>query len=141
MTDQVLGLIGIIRKASALVIGEDRVLESLKRGRVKILILPLDAGQTARRLALSSAEDRHIQTVEIPYTAEVLSHAIGLFNCQIAAVTDLGLAKKLTAVLAEKNPDRYASAAEAVSRRYDRQERRKRKKPGLWKKKKSAGEE
>ena len=142
MTDQILGLIGITRKASALVVGEDRISEVIQRGRAKLLILPANSGLSARRLAAHAAAlNRRLVVVELPYTAELLSHAVGLSNCQIAAITDLGLAKAMIDLLADQNPERYKTVAETVTRRFDKRERRKKEKPGLKKKMKSAGEE
>ena len=140
MTDRILGLIGITRKASALIAGEDRVAEALQKGKAKMLLLPTDAGRTAQKIALSAAEKGRLQIAELPYTAEALAKAAGLSNCQIAALTDLGLARTLAGLLADKDPEKYGMMAETVSRQYERQERRK-KKTGLKKKMKSAGEE
>ena len=141
MTDRILGLIGMMRKASALVIGEDRVSEAVQQGRVKILMMPSDAGNRVREYAAHAVENRHLQMIELPYQTEMLSAAVGLSNCQIAAVTDLGFAKAVISMLVKQNPGRYETEAESINRRFEKRERRKREKPGLRTKKKSAGEE
>ena len=141
MTDRILGLIGIMRKASALVIGEDRVSEAMQQGKVKILMMPSDAGDSVRKYAEHAVENRHLQLIELPYQTEMLSAAVGLSNCQIAAVTDLGFAKAVISMLVKQNPGRYETEAESINRRFEKRERRKREKPGLRAKKKSAGEE
>ena len=141
MTDRILGLIGMMRKASALVIGEDRVSEAVQQGRVKILMMPSDAGNRVREYAAHAVENRHLQMIELPYQTEMLSAAVGLSNCQIAAVTDLGFAKAVISMLVKQNPGRYKTEAESINRRFEKRERRKREKPGLREKKKSAGEE
>ena len=140
MTDRILGLIGIARKASALIAGEDRVADTLQKGKAKMLLLPADAGRTAQKIALFASEKGRLQIAELPYSAETLAKAAGLSNCQIAALTDLGLAGTLAALLAGMDPEKYGMMAEAVSIQHERQERRK-KKAGLKKKMKSAGEE
>ena len=141
MTDRILGLIGMMRKASVLVIGEDRVSEAVQQGRVKILMMPSDAGNRVREYAAHAVENRHLQMIELPYQTEMLSAAVGLSNCQIAAVTDLGFAKAVISMLVKQNPGRYKTEAESINRRFEKRERRKREKPGLREKKKSAGEE
>ena len=141
MTDRILGLIGMMRRASALVVGEDRVSEAVQQGRVKILMMPSDAGNRVREYAAHAVENRHLQMIELPYQTEMLSAAVGLSNCQIAAVTDLGFAKAVISMLVKQNPGRYKTEAESINRRFEKRERRKREKPGLRKKKKSAGEE
>ena len=141
MTDRVLGLIGMMRRASALIVGEDRVSEAVQQGRVKILMMPSDAGNRVREYAAHAVENRHLQMIELPYQTEMLSAAVGLSNCQIAAVTDLGFAKAVISMLVKQNPGRYKTEAESINRRFEKRERRKREKPGLREKKKSAGEE
>ena len=141
MTDRVLGLIGIMRRASALVIGEDRVSEAIQQGRVKILMIPSDTGDRVREYAVRAAGNRRVQIIELPYQTDVLSNAVGLSNCRIAAVTDLGFAKAMTDMLAEQNPGKYETEKESINRRFEKRERRKREKTGLKTKKKSAGEE
>ena len=141
MTDRILGLIGIMRRASALVVGEDRISEAVQHGLVKILMIPSDVGDSVRKYAVHAAGNRRLQMIELPYRTEELSTAVGLSNCRIAAVTDLGFAKAVVSMLAEQNPGKYESAAESINRRFEKRERRKIEKPGLKTKKKSAGEE
>ena len=141
MTDRILGLIGMMRRASALDIGEDRVSEAVKQGRVKILMVPSDAGESVKAYAFHAAENKRLEMIELPYQTEVLSAAVGLSNCRIAAVSDLGFAKAMISMLVKQNPGRYETEAENIIRRFDKRERRKKEKPGLKTKKKSAGEE
>lgn len=141
MTDRVLGLIGIMRRASALVIGEDRVSEAVQQGRVKILMIPSDSSDRVRKYADRVAVNRRLQIIELPYQTEVFSAAAGVSNCRVAAVTDLGFAKAVVDMLARQNPGKYEPEAESINRRFEKRERRKREKPGLKTKKKSAGEE
>ena len=139
MTDRILGIIGMMRKASALVIGEDQVSEAIQKGKVKVLIIPSDAGESVRKFAVRASANRHLEVIEIPYQTEVHSDAVGLINCRIAAATDLGFAKAMVNMLSKQNPERYQSEEERINRRFEKRERRKREKPGLKTKKKSAG--
>ena len=131
MTDRILGIIGMMRKASALVIGEDQVSEAIQKGKVKVLIIPSDAGESVRKFAVRASANRHLEVIEIPYQTEVLSDAVGLTNCRIAAATDLGFAKAMVNMLSKQNPERYQSEEERINRRFEKRERRKREKPGL----------
>ena len=101
MTDRILGIIGMMRKASALVIGEDQVSEAIQKGKVKVLIIPSDAGESVRKFAVRASANRHLEVIEIPYQTEVLSDAVGLTNCRIAAATDLGFAKAMVNILSD----------------------------------------
>ncbi len=141
MTDRILGLIGIMRRASALVIGKDRVSEAVQQGRVKILMIPSDVGNSDREFAVRVSANRNLEIIELPDRTKILSAAVGLSNCRIAAVTDLGFAKAMVDMLAEQFPGKYQSEADRIKRRFEKRERRKREKPGLKTKKKSTGEE
>ena len=141
MTDQILGLIGMMRRASALVIGEDRVSEAVHRGRVKILMIPSDVGNSVREFAVRISANRNLEIIELPERTEIISAAVGLSNCRIAAVTDLGFAKVMVDILVKQYPGKYQSEAERIKSRFEKRERRKREKPGLKTKKKSTGEE
>ena len=141
MTDQILGLIGMMRRASALVIGEDRVSEAVQRGRVKILMIPSDVGNSVREFAVRISANRNLEIIELPERTEIISAAVGLSNCRIAAVTDLGFAKVMVDMLVKQYPGKYQSEAERIKSRFEKRERRKREKPGLKTKKKSTGEE
>ena len=141
MTDQILGLIGMMRRASALVIGEDRVSEAVQRGRVKILMIPSDVGNSVREFAVRISANRNLEIIELPERTEIISAAVGLSNCRIAAVTDLGFAKVMVDILVKQYPGKYQSEAERIKSRFEKRERRKREKPGLKTKKKSTGEE
>ena len=120
MTDRILGIIGMMRKASALVIGEDQVSEAIQKGKVKVLIIPSDAGESVRKFAVRASANRHLEVIEIPYQTEVLSDAVGLTNCRIAAATDLGFAKAMVNMLSKQNPERYQSEEERINRRFEK---------------------
>ena len=139
MTDRILGIIGMMRKASALVIGEDQVSEALQKGKVKILMIPSDAGDSVRKFAVRVSANRHLEMIELPYQTEAFSAAVGLSNCRIAAATDLGFAKAMINMLSKQNPGKYQSELERINWRFENRERRIREKPGLRTKKKSAG--
>ena len=59
------------------------------------------------------------------FTKEELAGCLGTGECAMAAVTDLGFAASLTALLEQMEPERYGPAAEEVRRRRDKAERRK----------------
>ena len=123
MTDRVLGLLGMMRKASAIVPGEDRASEAVSQGKAKLLLLASDAGEKMETRAGRMLEGRSARRIVLPYTREEAGAAIGLGGCSMIAVTDLGFAESLMEKLAEQDPERYG--AEAVGMKKPNAERQK----------------
>ena len=141
MTDRVLGLLGMMRRASAIAPGEDRASEAVSQGKAKLLLLASDAGEKTETRADRMLEGRSARKIVLPFSREETGAAIGLGSCVMIAVTDLGFARSLAEKLAEEDPGRYGADAEAVGRRFEKAQRRKTEKPGRKNRKKSAGEE
>ena len=141
MTDRIFGLLGLMRRASSVEPGEDRASEAVRNGKARLLLLPSDVPEAAAARADRYLEGRRALKVTLPCTGEEVGKAIGLNRCSMLAVTDLGFAKALMELLSSQFPGRYDAEAETIARRLDKMERRKREKPGVKTKKKSAGEE
>ena len=141
MTEKICSLLGLMRRASAAVPGEDRASEAVRGGKARLLLLPSDAPEATVARADRYLEGRRALKVMLPCTEEEVGKAIGLNRCSMLAVTDLGFAKALMELLNTQFPGRYESETETVTRRLDKMERRKKEKPGVKTKKKSAGED
>ena len=139
MRERILGLIGMMRKASALALGEENTEEAIAKGKAKLLLLPKDTGEKARMRAERCMEGRNVCPIELPFTREELASAVGIGGCSMAAVTDLGFANALMKLLTEEDPEKYRPAAEEVRKRFEKVQRRKIEKPGAKAKKKTAG--
>ena len=126
MDDKALGLLGLMRKAGAVQLGEDKALDAVQTGKVRLLLLSADASDRARRHAEAMQNGRRFQLIETHYSRETLGEALGVGNCAMAAVTELGFANALMKELAAQQPERYAGAAEETARRLDKADRRKR---------------
>lgn len=83
---------GLMRRAGALEPGQDKALAAVKNGRAKLLVLPSDASDRARRNAEFAVENRRTKAVTVPWTNRELSEAIGIGGCVMTAVTDKGFA-------------------------------------------------
>ena len=57
MREKILGLLGLMRRAGAISLGEDNSLAAIRDGKGKILILALDVSENARRRAALSLAD------------------------------------------------------------------------------------
>lgn len=131
MTDKVLGILGLMRKAGAVVLGEDDSSAAVLAGKGRLLILPSDAGEKKKERASRYVDGRSCELVSLPYSEKELSEAVGVGGCTMAAVTDIGFADSLMKQLAASDPDRYGQSADAVHEKLLRITRRKTEKPGV----------
>jgi len=105
MTDKknILGFIGLIKRAGKLVSGSDSVIGALRKGEAKLLIAANDVSANTISKVLDNI------TYEIPIyrfaTMEELGHAISSPPRGIAAVTDEGFAAALDAKLTDYEED------------------------------------
>jgi len=125
MREKTLKFLGLMRRANALQVGENNTGEAVRAGKAKLLLLASDASENAKKRAESCVGGRSCLLLELPFTKEELSSALGLGGCSMAAVTELGFANALIKRLQELDPERYADAAEEVARRFSKAERRK----------------
>ena len=134
--DRILSLLGLMRKAGALVPGEDASSEAVLAGKARLLLLPCDAGEKKRGRAERYTDGRSCLLVELPYSESELSEAVGTGGCTMAAVTEIGFADSLMKKLAESDPDEYGQLSAEISGKYAKITRRKTEKPGAkaWKK-------
>ncbi len=126
MEDKALGLLGLMRRAGAVHLGEDKALDAISTGKVRLLLLSADVSDRARRRAETMTNGRRFQLIETHYTRDELGQALGVGSCAMAAVTDLGFANALMKELSAQLPERYSSYAEETARRQEKAERRRR---------------
>ena len=125
MDDRAIGLIGLMRRAGAIEIGEDNSGSAVSAGKAKLLLTAADASENALRHAERFTQGRRVITVPLHYTREELGKALGIGGCSMAAVTDIGFANALMKALREQEPDMYAQAADTIEQRQAKAARRK----------------
>ena len=125
MSEKSLNLLGMMRKAGAIEIGETNAGAACKGGKAKLMILASDASDNARKRAAQFVNGRKTILIDAPYTKEEISSKVGAGGCSMAAITDLGFAIAFVKGLAETEPEKYTEAAEKLSARYDKAVRRK----------------
>ncbi len=128
MADKALGLLGLMRRARAVEAGTDNACDAVHAGKAKLVILSGDSAENARRKAENAANGRRVLLLPVHYSREELAAALGLGDCSMAAVTDLGFASAFVQALSAENPDRYAEAAQELQRRNDKAVRRRKEK-------------
>lgn len=101
MREKALNLLGLMRKAGKIELGEMNVGAAVKERRAKLILLTPDAGANARDRAERFARSHEIPFVELPFMKEELSKGVGKANTVMAAVTDSGFAKAFITDLGE----------------------------------------
>ena len=125
MREKALNMLGLMRRANAIQIGEDKTGTAVKAGKVKLLLLAADASDNARRRAEAFITGRNVQLVPLPFDKAELSERLGVNGCSMAAVTDLGFANAFVKLLLGLDSDSYCEIAQQVEKRFDKAERRK----------------
>lgn len=121
MRENILKLMGLMRRANAIAIGEVNSGSAARDGKAKLLLVAADASANARKRAEGFSSGRDLQMVELPFSKEELSANLGVNGCSMAAVTDPGFARALMKALAEEWPE-YAAAAEETAARQKKAE-------------------
>ncbi len=124
MEDKALGLLGLMRRASAIEIGEDNSATTVKAGKAKLLLLSADVSDAARRKAEGFSHGRSVQTVSLHYTRDELGAALGIKSCAMAALTDIGFSNALMKELAKQYPEEYSAVFDETSKRLEKTQRR-----------------
>ena len=125
MSDKILNMLGLMRRANAIQIGETNTGAAVRGGKAKLLLLAADASDNARSRAEGFARGRSVLTVPLPYTKEEISASVGVNGCSMAAVTDMGFANALMKALSEKAPELYQTLAGEMAGRFEKAQRRK----------------
>ena len=123
MREKALSLLGLMRRANAVDVGEENTGCAVRGGRAKLLLTACDASENARKRAEGFAAGRNVTAVELPFEKAELSAALGLPGCSMAAVTDLGFADALMKILSELD-ESYGAPAEEIRLRLERTEHR-----------------
>ena len=124
MTDKVLKLLGLMRPAGAIEIGADRAAEAAAAGKARLLLTASDASETVLRKAAYALEGKRALDLKLPFTREELSEALGVGDCTMAAITDMGFAEAFVKLLAAEDPEQYAEAAAAMTAKHEKMRRR-----------------
>ncbi len=124
MREKALKLLGLMRRANAIAIGEDNTGAAAQSGRTRLLLLAADASDNARRRAEAFANGRRFPVIPLPFDKDELSAHLGVGGCSMAAVTDMGFADALMRQLAEQWPEEYGTAAAETAARCEKMKRR-----------------
>lgn len=125
MREKTLNLLGLMRKANAIAVGETNTGGAVRAGKAKLLLLAADASDNARSRARGFTHGRDIVTVTLPFTKDEIATHVGVSGCAMAAITDIGFANAFMKSLAAAVPDGYDESAAEIQRRFEKADRRK----------------
>ena len=125
MREKTLNLLGLMRKANAIAVGETNTGGAVRAGKAKLLLLAADTSDNARSRARGFTHGRDIVTVTLPFTKDEIAAHVGVSGCAMAAITDIGFANAFMKSLAAAVPDGYDESAAEIQRRFEKADRRK----------------
>lgn len=102
MNDRILSLLGLCRRAGKLVIGADPTIESINKGKSKIVIFANDFSKNSIKPVLTAAHSGNIKAFCINRCKDELSFALGKL-CGVLSVEDKGFADKLSQLIENEN--------------------------------------
>ena len=74
MREKTLNLLGLMRKANAIAVGETNTGGAVRAGKAKLLLLASDASDNARSRARGFTHGRDVVTVTLPFTKDENGH-------------------------------------------------------------------
>ena len=129
MREKALNLLGLMRRANALSIGEEDTGSAVREHAAKLVLLASDASPNAKKRAAGYMYGSKAPLITAPFTKEEISLHVGKSGCSMAAVTDMGFANALMKALAAADNEKYGSIANEVEGRFLKTESRKKKRP------------
>lgn len=138
MSEKLLNLLGLMRRAGAIETGETNSGKACRDGKTKLLILASDASDNAGRRAECFVQGRSAVLAAVPFTKDEMAMKLGVSGCSMAAITDLGFADAFMKGLSCEYPDKYSEESAALSKKLEKTNRRKKQK-GTAEKNKTEG--
>ncbi len=125
MREKTLNLLGLMRKANAIAVGETNTGGAVRAGKAKLLLLAADASDNARSRARGFTHGRDVVMVTLPFTKDEIAAHVGVSGCAMAAITDIGFANAFMKSLAAAVPEGYDESTAEIQRRFEKADRRK----------------
>lgn len=93
-------LLGLANRARKIVSGEELVLNEIKKGYAKLVVLSNDASNTTKKKIQNKCQHYQVKLIQVGDRV-TLGHSIGKEQRVVLAVTDEGFAKKLITLLGQ----------------------------------------
>ena len=125
MTEHILSMIGLAKKAGQVAIGEEPVGSAARAKDARVILVAQDAAAGSVRRAMSFGQTGACLCLTVPFDKDQLGRALGSTSCAMAAITDIGFAEAIVKKLAALDPQRFGSAAERMAVKAQRARERK----------------
>ncbi len=125
MKEKALNLLGLMRKANVLRIGEEDTGSAVREHAAKLVLLASDASDNAKKRASGYMYGSKAPLIRLPFTKEEISEHVGKSGCSMAAVCDIGFADAFMKLLCDISPTEYEDAAQTIQRRAQISKKRK----------------
>lgn len=122
--DKAQGYLGLARKAGLLATGEDGCADAVSHGRAKLLMLASDASPNTVKRAQKLLAGHRAPLETLPWEKETLAALLGRRGCSMLCFTDLPLASRFAAAMADETPQ-WGDTAALLARREEKAARRK----------------
>lgn len=117
MREKALTLLGLMRKANAIEIGEENTGAAVREHAAKLVILASDSSENARKRAEGYVYGSKALLLTVPFTKQEISEHVGKPGCSMLALCDIGFADAFVKLLAQLSPTEYEEAAQFIGRR------------------------
>lgn len=101
MTDRLLSLLGLCRRAGKLTLGNDPVIDSILDKKAKLVLIASDCSEHTAKGVLKIAHQNNVRAQIVPYTKDDISLAVGKYTA-VLSVCDMGFARSFYALLKEE---------------------------------------
>ncbi|WP_096435368.1 YlxQ family RNA-binding protein [Alteribacter populi] len=98
MEDRALNFLGLAYRARALVTGEDVVLQAVRKGKLRLVIMSEDASENTKKRFTDKCSYYDVPLV-IKWTRQSIGNAIGKDERVVVGVEESGFAKKLKSLM------------------------------------------
>lgn len=120
--NEILTLLGLMRRSGHLAVGAEDAAESCARGRARLLLLPDDAAGNTARWMEAAGQQKEVPVLRPGFDKQALGEALGVGTCSAAAVCDTGFAIVLSRKL------ELSGLTAQLEEKLEREKRRKAKK-------------
>lgn len=96
--DKIKNYLGISKRANKVVLGEDFIIDSMRKNKLKFLFIASDIGDSTKKKILNKCEFFNIEYSQI-FSREDLSNAVGKENRVMVGIVDEGIVKAIKKLL------------------------------------------
>ncbi len=122
--NKALSLLGLMRKANAIRIGEEDTGTAVREHAAKLVLLAADASENAQKRARGYMYSSKAPLIVVPFTKQKIAESVGKPGCSMAAICDIGFAEAFMNILAELSPSQYGQTAKLIGDKAEKSKRR-----------------